>query len=306
MRIVEEKNRKVQPYNFKRPDRISKNQLRSLHFIHDRFARNFSSSVSAYLRTVVEVTLDDTAQVSYSEFLSRASDPTCYCSIKLKPLEGFAAIEIEPDIIFPLIDRLLGGEGVPIETVRRMTEIEQSIVLTVMRLIADNLKESWRPVYPLDFGVGSIETHPHLVQVIAPNEMVIYFRFNIRMRDTLSKMHFAIPMLVLEPIMHLFDQEFYSKKKIVSDPTLLAQLRITSVPVSIETADAMFPMNSLLTLQVGDTILLDQREEWPLQIKVAGKPKLTAIPKHDARKRTFEISGLHRNFREEKNGSGTN
>ena len=82
-----------------------------------------------------------------------------------------------------------------------------------MKLIVDNLKESWRPVYPLDFGVGSIETHPHLVQVIAPNEMVIYFRFNIRMRDTLSKMHFAIPMLVLEPIMHLFDRSFTPRRR---------------------------------------------------------------------------------------------
>jgi flagellar motor switch protein FliM len=305
MRIVEEKSKKVQPYNFKRPDRISKNQLRSLHFIHDRFARNFSSSVSAYLRTVVEVTLDDTAQISYSEFLSRACDPTCYSSIKLKPLEGFAAMEIEPDIVFPLIDRLLGGEGNPIQTVRRLTEIEQNIVQTVMRLVVDNLKESWRPVYPLDFGVGSVETHPHLVQVIAPNEMVIYFRFNIRMRDTLSKMHLAIPMMVLEPIMHLFDQEFHTKKKIVSDPTLLAQLRATNAPVTIETGDAMFSVNSLVSLQVGDTIVLDQREEWPLQIKVAGKPKLSAMPKHETRKRTFEISGLQRNFREEKNGSAS-
>src|SRR5689334_3622067 len=113
-------DRKIQKYNFKRPDRISKNQLRSLHFIHDRFARNFSSSVSAYLRTVVEVTLDDTSQISYGEFLSQASDPTCYAPIGLKPLDGSAAVELDPEIVFPMIDRLLGGEGRPMQTARPM------------------------------------------------------------------------------------------------------------------------------------------------------------------------------------------
>src|SRR5437016_8678182 len=90
--------RKILKYNFKRPDRISKNQIRSLHFVHDRFARNFSSSISAYLRTVVEITLENIAQVSYLEFLNNTvSDPTCYAAVSLRPLDGMAAIEISPN-----------------------------------------------------------------------------------------------------------------------------------------------------------------------------------------------------------------
>ena len=79
-------DKRVQKYNFKRPDRISKNQIRSLHFVHDRFARNFSSSLSAYLRTVVEVSLENIGQISYSEFMSTVSDPTCYVAISLRSL----------------------------------------------------------------------------------------------------------------------------------------------------------------------------------------------------------------------------
>src|SRR6185295_8672387 len=96
---VADKEKKVLPYNFKRPDRISKNQLRSLHFIHERFARNFSSSVSAYLRTVVEITLEDTSQITYAEFLGRAKDPTCYSAVSMKPLDGSCAVELEPEIV---------------------------------------------------------------------------------------------------------------------------------------------------------------------------------------------------------------
>src|SRR5260370_41820805 len=120
--------KKILKYNFKRPDRISKNQIRSLHFVHDRFARNFSSSLSAYMRTVVEIALENIVQISYLEFLNTVSDPTCYTAISLKPLDGMAAIEITPALVFPMIDRLLGGSGQSMTNARPLTEIEQSIM----------------------------------------------------------------------------------------------------------------------------------------------------------------------------------
>ncbi len=291
--------KKIQPYNFKRPDRISKNQIRSLHFVLDRFARNFSSSVSAYLGTVVEVSLDNIAQISFSEFMNAVSDPTCYAAISLKPLDGLAAIEIGPELVFPMIDRLLGGLGRPMATPRPMTEIEQSIIQTVLKLLVDNLKESWRQVYAIEFAVTATETHPHMVQITAPNEMVIHFPFQVRLRDTLSKMHLAIPTLVLEPIIHIFDQEEYSRRKVIHDGTLLHVLRSIPVKVTIETAETSFPMQSLMSLQLGDTIVLDQREQWPVVIKVAGKSKLHAKAHMDATHKKFGITSYIRPRRQE-------
>jgi flagellar motor switch protein FliM len=297
MRAQAEK--KVLRYNFKRPDRISKNQIRSLHFVHDRFARNFSSSVSACLRTVVEVSLENIAQVSYAEFLSMVSDPTCYVAISLKPLDGLAAVEMGPSLVFPMIDRLLGGVGRPIAPVRTMTEIEQSIISSVLKLMVENLKESWRPVCAIDFAVAASETHPNMVQITAPNEMVIHFQFQVRMRDTLTKMHLAIPTLVLEPIIHIFDQEEYSRRKVVHDGALLHLLRSVPVNVSIGTAETSFPMQSLLSLQVGDTLVLDQRKESPVIIKVAGKNKMYAKAQMDSTRKAFGITSYIRPRREE-------
>jgi len=291
MKFVTDQDKKILPYNFKRHDRVSKNQFRSLHFIHDRFARNFSSSISAYLRTVVEVTLEETTQISYAEFLSRAKDPTCYGAISLRPLEGSAALEFEPEIIFPMIDRLLGGAGQPILQARPMTEIEQSVVQTLLKLLVDNLKESWRPVYAIEFALSSTETHPHLVQVVAPNEMVIHFQFQVRMKESIAKMHLAFPMLVLEPIIHVFDQEVHSRKKIISDGTLLSHLRNVSIHVSIESSQTRFPMEALLSLQPGDTLVLDQRHDWPLQLKIAGKDKFSARINGNSQKKSFEVTG---------------
>jgi flagellar motor switch protein FliM len=286
-------------YNFKRPDRISKNQIRSLHFIHDRFARNVSSSISAYLRTVVEVSLGEIAQTSYAEFLNSVSDPTCYAAISLKPLDGLAALELGPSLVFPMIDRMLGGIGRPISNPRPMTEIEQKIIQGVLKLLVDNLCESWRPVYSIEFAVAATETNPHMVQITAPNEMVIHFQFQVRMRDTASKMHLAIPTVVLEPIVHIFDQEEYSTRKVAHDGAFLHLLRSIPVKVSIGTAETAFPMESLLSLQVGDTLVLDQRQELPVTIKIAGKNKLLAKAHMDSARMAFRVAGLTRPRREE-------
>ena len=292
-------DKKIQRYNFKRPDRISKNQLRSLHFVHDRFARNFSSSVSAYLRTVVEISLENIVQISYAEFLNTVSDPTCYTAISLKPLDGLAAVEMGPSLVFPMIDRLLGGLGRAMTTVRPMTEIEQSIIQSVLKLMVDNLKESWRQVYAIEFAVTATETHPHMVQITAPNEMVIHFQFQVRMKENLAKIHLAIPTLVLDPIIHIFDQEEYSRRKVVHDGTLLHLLQQIPINVSIGTAETSFPMESLLSLQVGDTLVLNQRQEWPVIIKVAGKNKLHAKAQMDSTRKAFGITGYVRPRREE-------
>jgi flagellar motor switch protein FliM len=291
--------KKILKYNFKRPDRISKNQIRSLHFVHDRFARNFSSSISAYMRTVVEITLENIGQISYSEFLNTVSDPTCYAAISLKPLDGMAAIEISPSLAFPMIDRLLGGSGQQLPKPRAMTEIEQSIMQSVLKLLVDNLKESWRQVYAIEFALTATETHPHMVQVTSPNEMVIHFQFHARMRENIAKIHLAIPTLVLEPIVHIFDQEEYSRRKIVQNGTLLHLLRDIPVNVTIETAETSFPMASLLSLQVGDTLVLDQREQWPVIIKVSGKDKLHARAQMDSTRKAFGIMGHIKPRREE-------
>lgn len=291
--------KKIQPYNFRRPDRISKNQIRSLHSVHDRFARNLSSALSAHLRTVVEVSLENIAQISYSEFMSTASDPTCYAAISLKPLEGLAALEMGPSLIFPMIDRLLGGAGRQIPTVRPMTEIEQSIIQSVLKLFVENLKESWRQVYAIEFALTATQTHPHMAQITAPNEMVIHFQFQVRLRETLTKMHFAIPTLALEPIVHIFDREEYRHRKVVHDAALLRVLRSVPVNVSIGTAETSFPLESLMSLQVGDTLVLDQKEESPMIIKVAGKSKLHAKARMDSSRKAFGITGFIRPRREE-------
>ena len=281
--------KKVQAYNYKRPDRISKNQLRSLHFVHDRFARNISSAVSAYLRKVVEINLDSIDQTTYAEFLTSVSDPTCYSAISLKPLDGSAALEIAPEAIFTIIDRMLGGTGKPMESPRAMTEIEQNVVQTILKLIVDNLREAWRQIYPIEFAVTATETHPHMIQVVSPNEMVVVFAFQMRTRDCTAKIRLAFPTLVLEPIIHIFDKELAGRKKTAAGSSLAANVHKVPVNVSIETVETWFPMRSVLSLEEGDTLVLEQRKDLPVVLRIAGKDKLKANARLEASRKAFEI-----------------
>ncbi len=281
---------KVQPYNYKRPDRISKNQLRSLHFVHDRFARNISSAVSAFLRKVVEINLDSIDQVTYAEFIEAASDPTCYSSVSLKPLEGSAALEIGPDAVFSILDRLLGGEGIPLSVERTMTEIEQNVVQRVLKLVVDNLREAWRQIYPIEFGIIATETHPHMVQIVSPNEMVVVFKFQMRTRDvSTAKISLAFPTLVLEPIIHIFDKELSGRKKATAGSTLVSNIDKVPVNVAIETAETYYPMRSVLSLQEGDTLVLEQKKDLPVVLRIGGKDKLKATARLEANSKSFVI-----------------
>ena len=291
--------KKIERYNFKRPDRISKNQMRSLHFIHDRFARNLSSSISAYLRAIVEISLEDISQITYSEFLNTISDPTCYVAISMKPLDGLSAMELGPGLVFPIIDRLLGGVGRPMTTSRPMTEIERKIIQGVLKLIVDNLCESWRPVYAIEFSLASMETNPHMVQITAPTEMIVHFQFQVRFRELNAKMHLVVPTVLLDPIIHIFDREEYSTRKIIRDGTLVHLVRNLPVNVSIGTTETSFPMQSLMSLQAGDTLVMDQRQDTPVIMKIAGKSKLYAKARIDSTHKAFVVSGYVRLRREE-------
>ena len=285
---------KVQPYNYKRPDRISKNQLRSLHFIHDRFARNISSAISAFLRKVVEINLDSIEQITYAEFLS--ADPTCYSAVSLKPLEGSAALEIAPESIFSILDRLLGGPGKPGDIKRPMTEIEQNVVGRILKLIVDNLREAWRQIYAIEFAITATEAHPHMIQVVSPNEMVVVFSFQMRTRDCTGKINLAFPTLVLEPIIHIFDKEWTGRKKATAGSTLARNVNKVPVNVSIETAETLYPMRSILSLQEGDTLVLGQRNDLPVVLRIGGKDKLKAHARLEASKKSFEIVQATQSF----------
>ena len=288
--------RKVTLYNFRRPDRVSREQMRSLHFMHDRFARNFSSSLSAYLRTITEVNLVSVEQLSYQEFLLSVPDPTCFNAISIKPLEGALALEVNPTLVFPIIDKMLGGPGEPLKVLRTMTDIEQSIFDGVLKLVLEDLREAWRGIVDLDFRIQARETSPQLIQIVAPNEVVLLVVFEVKMGPVSGMINLAIPSIILEPISNKFDQEMFTGYKKSSSfeeaRLLMASLKRCPMEAAAEIHGTSLSMEEMLQLKPGDLIPLTKRFDAELDLCVDGIPRFKGLVALNPNgKRVFQVTG---------------
>jgi flagellar motor switch protein FliM len=154
---AEEASKKAVAFDFRRPDRIAKSQVRAIHLLHENFVRNLASSLSAYLRSYLTVNLISVQQLSYGEFLEGLPSPTCMVSLSLRPYDGNALIELNPTLIFPIIEIILGGKGRAAGNLKReITEIEQNLLETLFRIILNDLKEAWKSVTLIDFKIEAV------------------------------------------------------------------------------------------------------------------------------------------------------
>src|SRR5262245_1084865 len=165
---------KVTPYDFKRPERVGKEQMRALQSLHEGFGRNFGAALSALLRSIAEVKLTSVDQLTYGEFVFSLENPTCFNLLRAEPLEGNLILDLNPSILYPIIDRLLGGgkDAGPISR-RPLTEIELRLVSRITGLFLQELKHAWDGVLPLKLSVDRVESNPQLVQIVPPNEVVV-------------------------------------------------------------------------------------------------------------------------------------
>ena len=262
-------------YNFRRPDRVSKEQIRSLHFMHDRFARNIAQSLSAYLRAVTDVSIVSVEQFNYSEFLMSLPDPTAFYGVSLHPFDGLAALELSPAVAFTMIDRMLGGNGTAVQLSRALTEIEQNVVDAVVRLLLENLTELWKPIGGVQFGIHARETRPQMLQVSAPNEIFILLVFDIKVGDARGMLNLALPASVIEAVGSNFSQGWHRTRKEQSakDRQRLVE-NLGRIPMPLTASlDSHLSASDLLQLTPGDILTVGRPVREPVDVKVAGSSK---------------------------------
>jgi flagellar motor switch protein FliM len=258
------------PYNFRRPDRIQKEQIRSLHFLHDRFARNATTSLSAFLRTTVELSIMSVEQFSYSEFLMALPDPTAFYAVTMPPFEALGALELNPAVAFAMIDRMLGGAGQSAAPQRALTDIEQNVVDSVVKILLDHLTEMWRSVTEIRFQIQARETRPQMLQVASWNEVVILLVFDLKVAETRGLLHICIPSSVIEAVASSFGQ---SRQRTRRDPTpvekrwLIENLGRVLLPVT-SGLDASLRTRELLKLKPGQVLNLGVPVESDVDVRV--------------------------------------
>jgi flagellar motor switch protein FliM len=289
-------DKKVSIYNFRRPDRVSKEQLRSLHYLHDRFARNFSSSLSAYLRALIDVNLYSVEQFTYAEFILSLPDPTYFNAIAMSPLEGSAVLEINPKILFPMIDKILGGKGEDFGGgMRTITDIERTLIEGVVKLILRDLEDAWKQIIKLKMNIVATETSPQLIQVVAPNEIVVLIVFELKVGEAKGFMNFCIPSIVLEPIAKRFSQDWYAdraKTSVEEVKKIKLNLLRTNIGVEAGIYNNYITVKDLLDVNAGDVIKLETKVNDEIHIRLNGITKYSAYQVKKDKKKTVQVVKL--------------
>jgi flagellar motor switch protein FliM len=268
--------KRIVPYNFRRPDRVPKDQMRSLYQLHDLFAHNLSSSLPLFLRVFSEVNLISVEQQSFSEYTKGLNDPSNIFTFAVEKLRGLFAIELNASIAFPIIDRLLGGKGDDLTEKRAATELELKVLDTFLTIIADNYCEAWKPIIEFNTEIVSRETRPQMLQIAPPNEVVITVVYQIQIGESRGMMSFCLPVAMLEPIMENFNQSTYSPHTATppeATRSLLKTLSTVRFPVAVELEKVPAIVADLMALSVGDVLRTNHRVEKAVEINIGDESK---------------------------------
>lgn len=286
----------VQLYDFKRPERVSKDQMRALEALHEGFGRNFGAALSGYLRTIIEVSVAHIEQLTYSEFIHSLPNPTCFNLLKAEQLDGQLCLEISPLIIYPIIDRLLGGSNADLFIPQRpLTQIEQRLVQKITDRATQFLSDAWSHLQPVTFSVQDFESNPQLVQIVPPNETVVVVGFELRIGNRAGTISLCIPYNVIEPIMgQLVAQSWFTYQRGGNQDDAIRKLsrNVSGAPVDLHVvlARTQISMGDLLALEVGDLITTEKPISTPVTIQVEGKNKFLATIGQMRGKRAVQIT----------------
>ncbi|NNE98269.1 MAG: flagellar motor switch protein FliM [Pyrinomonadaceae bacterium] len=259
------------PYNFRRPDRLSKEQVRSIYLLHDLLAHSLSSSLPLFMRAVCDVNLISVDQQPYSDYLKGLADPSAIYTISVEALQGVFAIEINSSLAFPIIDRLLGGGGNELSEPRAATDLELNILEDFLEVITDSYEETWKPVTEFETEIIGQETRPQLAQIVSPNEVVATVVYQMQIGESKGTMSICLPVVMLEEVIQKLNPASYAAAKPEEPEAIQALFKNISairVPVATELNKVSARFSDLMALSEGDIIRTNHSVQKPLNLSI--------------------------------------
>jgi flagellar motor switch protein FliM len=278
----EKRNYKL--YNFRRPDKFSKDHLRALQTIHENFARQFGLLMTTYLRMSVDVYVVSVDQLTYDEFVHSMPSPMTVAIMQLAPLPGQILMGFGHEVTSSVIDRMLGGPGLSETKSRELTDIENLLIKRVIDRSIAVLTEAWGSVMEIEPKIIGMEDSYSLIQVATPGEIVALITFEIKLGKTESGLlSFCLPYPVLEGIIEqLSAQHIFHRQTADAPPDerdkVLSKLGLAKIPLQVYLGGATIKIAELLELQTGDVIKLNRAASDDLMVCVNQQPKFWARP----------------------------
>ena len=281
--IQENDEKQVKNYDFSRPTKFSKEHLRTLEIIFEHYSRLISTNLPVYLRKNVQVTVASSETVTFNEFTNALSNPDILGIINFTPLNGQIIIDLATNLGYAMLDRMLGGSGVPLEKNREFSEIELTIIQKLLIMFTQLLREPWKNVIDINPVLQRLETNPQFAQVIAPNDMIAIVTLNMKIGDVEGFMNVCLPFFTLEDVMDKLNTKYWfstmqENRDENYEDYIESLIRKVDIPIRAVLGKSTISVNDFMNLQVGDCIRLDSRVDDDMNIFVGNIKKFTALP----------------------------
>lgn len=279
----EEEKQKVKQYDFRRPQKFSKDHIRTLELVHDNFARIISNYLSAQVRSNVKIKIETVQQITYEEFIHSVPNPTILTIFKMPPLNGSILFETNPQFVYQVIDVLLGGSGIGPYKAREFTDIDKNIIRQINKGLIANLKLAWEDVLEVETEIEGLETNPALNQTLAPSEPVALITFSVEMGGSSTFINICIPYLSIEKVLDKLVVQYWFREndeEILeeSKQKLKKRLGIVDLSVTAVLGSTNISVGDFLRLSIGDVVTLNDNITTPVKIVVGDQPYLYGKP----------------------------
>ena len=281
--MQESQEKQVKDYDFNRPTKFSKEHLRTLEMIFEHYGRLISTNLTVYLRKSVQVTVATSEEATFSEFTNALSNPVLLGIINFAPLNGAIIIDLASNLGYAMLDRMLGGSGLPLEKNREFSDIENIIMQKILVMFTQLLRDPWKNVIEISPVLQRLETNPQFAQVIAPGDMIAIVTLSVKIGDVEGFLNICLPFITLEDVMDKLNTQFwYSTMQERRDENyemyIESLIRKVDVPIRAVLGRSTISVSDFVNLQVGDCIRLDSKVDEDMNVYVGNIRKFTALP----------------------------
>lgn len=297
--IKDNNERPVKNYDFVRPAKFSKEHLRTLEIIFEHFARLMATELSVHLRKTVQIEVMNSEAVTYSEFTNALSNPVILGIVNAAPLRSNLIIEMASNIGYAAVDRMLGGQGLPLARMRDFSELEINILERLLSIGAGLLKEPWKTVIEMEPFLERIETNCQFAQIISPTEMTAIVTMNMKFGDVEGLMNVCIPFLAVEDVMDKLNTKYWYSNKTEDDKnsyheSIEKMISKSHIPIKAVLGKSSISVVEFANLQLGDIIKLDAKVNEDLNVYVGNIKKFTALPGASGDKYAVRVTSIYR------------
>lgn len=297
--IKSSNEKQVKNYDFARPSKFSKEHLRTLEIVFEHYGRLVSTSMPLHVRKNVAVQVMNSEETTYFEFVNALSNPVLLGVVSLYPLQGNILIEMADNLGFAIVDRMLGGYGVPMDKTRDFSEVELTILERVFVTLSDLLVEPWQNVVDIQPKLERIETNSQFAQIVSPSEMVSIVTMNFQMGDVTGMMNICLPFSCLESVIDRLNTKYWysnmqEKDSLEYKEVIEVAIEKAKIPIRAVLGKSVISVNEFTNLQIGDIIKLNTKVNEELDVYVGNIRKFSALPGASQDSYAVRIQTIHK------------